>query len=172
MEILKTMLRDPDEGSGGEGAPAPKVKTYNLDEVNGIVGERLARERTGIYSKVGVKDEKELIDIFGKAKTLEEENATLKAENEEFKASQAKAEKFDKLKQAGIDPDFIEIAADKWDGEEDLEKFTAEHPKFRADYFDKFKGTGGTLGNKGGGSVVDESQMTTAEFMEYKKKRG
>jgi len=172
MEILRRILRDADDDNNG-GGEAPKNKTYNQDELNGIIGDRLAKEKAKIYAKFGVTSETELLDISSKIKTYEEENATLKTENENFKTSQAKAEKTNKLKEAGIDPDFIDVAASKWDGKQDLTKFVEDNPKLTSAYFtqkqDVFKGTGATLGNKGGGNAPDESQMTTAEFMEYQK---
>jgi len=174
MEILRQILRDVDDGKGG-GNEQPKQRVYNQDELNGIIGDRLAKERAKIYSKFGVSTEEELLDVSKKLKTFEEENATLRTENENFKTLQAKAEKTSKLKEAGIDPDFIDIAASKWDGEQDLSKFVEENPKLTAAYFagkqNEFKGTGNTLSQQGGKNEIDESQMTTEEFMEYHKQK-
>lgn len=158
-----------DEDNGGGGGTPPTIKTYNQDEVNGIIGSRLAQERAKIYKLLNVEDEGALKDIASQLKAKTDENATLKAEVENFKALQAKVEKTKQLTDAGIDADFVDVAIAKWDGKQDLAKFVEENPKLSKAYFET-KGTGHTLDGKFMGGNVDLSKLSTEEFMEYMRK--
>lgn len=176
MDLFNRFLHNPflfDSGDGGGGGDnPPAVKTYNQDELNGIVGSRIAEERQKIYDLVGVKNNQELTERFGALTTLEQENATLKEQVGTYEQKFARVEKEGKLVNAGIDPDFIDLALTRWDGEQDLEEFVKENPKLTVQYFEQgnFQGTGGSLDEKGGKKEVDFSKMTTEEFMEYHRK--
>lgn len=174
--IKPIMLFNQDDGQGGGGGEPVKKeepRTFNQDEVNGIVGERVARERTRIYTILGVKDEEELKEVATKVTTLETENATLTEKVTKFETEQKTAEKRNQLTEAGIDSDFVDIALLKWNpAEQKIEDFVKENPKLTKTYFEDkdFKGTGGSLDGQGGSGKVDETKMTTEEFMEYHRK--
>jgi len=158
------------DSENGGGTPAPQEKLYNQDELNGIIGSRLAQERAKIYKMLGVESDADLNDIQTKLETLESENATLKAENDSFHAEQIKAEKVNKLKEAGVDPDFIDVALVKWDGEQELAEFVKENHKLTVEYFEsKGATTGASLDGKGGGQEIDLNELSTDEFMKLRK---
>lgn len=153
--------------------PATDPKLYNQDQLNGIVGSRIAEERQKIYSQFGVEGNQELQSIFDNAKILEKENATLKAQIAEFEATQLKEANQQKLLKAGIEPDLVDIALAKWDGnEETLEAFLEENPKLTTAYFEGkfFMGTGASLEQRGGRQKPLD-QMDMDEFMEYHRKK-
>lgn len=161
-----------DQGGGGGTPPTPTKpeKTYNQDELNGIIGERLARERSKIYKMLGVEDESGIKDLGEKLAELTTENTTLKTENEAFKNSLIVEEKKAKLIQAGIDEDFVDIAIQKWDDSKPIEDFVKENPKITTAYFTgDFQGTGGSLDGKSTPNEVDVSKLTTEEFMKLSK---
>lgn len=172
MDNLEKLLNhfhfNTDEGGGG-GTPQPK--TYNQDEVNGIVGDRLAKERAKIYKALGIEDESGIKDISSKLTLLTTENATLKGQVEAYTKEKTQAELKSKLIGAGIDEDFIDVAIAKWDGKQDLAEFTKANPKLTKEFFmnaEQFKGTGGSLEGKGA-VTIDESKLSTEEFMKLKK---
>lgn len=169
MELFRKLYMA-DDGNAGGTPPVIPPKTYNQDELNGIVGDRLAKERTKIYKTLGIEDESGIKDISTRLKKLADENATLLKENDEFKKSHAKAEKSQKLIDAGIDKDFIDIAIEKWDGKSDLETFKKDNPKLTSDFFKNFRGTGGTLNPAANGREYDQSKLSTEEYFELKKK--
>jgi hypothetical protein len=172
QELLNRIFFEGEGGGGGAGTP-PKL--YNTDELNGIIGSRLAQERTKIYKLLGVEDEDGLKNVATQLKSYTEENAKLKAENEKYVSEKTLTEKKAKLTEAGIDPDFMDVAINKWDGKQDLAKFVEANPKLTAKYFENggkgedFKGTGGSMGEKGGAGKVDLSKLTTEEFMKLAK---
>lgn len=167
-----------DGGSGGGGNnpnpnPAPIVKTYNQDELNGIVGSRIAEERKKIYDLVGVANNEELTKRFEALTKLEQENATLKEHNASFEQKFARVEKEGKLLNAGIDPDFLDFALTKWDGEQDLAEFTKENPKLTKEYHEgnQFQGTGGSLDEQGGATLKKLEDMTEEEYIQYRNEQ-
>lgn len=164
---------DPDPNPDPNPNPAQDPKLYNQDQLNGIVGSRIAEERKKIYSEFGVTDGQELKSIFETAKIAEKENATLKEQIAQFEAKETREVNQNKLLEAGIEPDLIDIALDKWDGnDESLEKFLEENPKLTKAYFEGkfFTGTGPSLQQRGGGQKPLH-EMTTEEFMEHFKQK-
>lgn len=171
---LLTPFFDSGDGGEGGGATPPAQRTYNHDELNGIIGDRLAKERTKIYKLLGVDDEDGLKTMATQLKTLTEENEQLKTQNEQYINEKTLTEKKNQLTEAGIDPDFMDVAIAKWDGKQELTKFVEENPKLTKAYFESqggdFKGTGTSLDIKGG-KTPDITKMTTAEFMEYSRQK-
>ncbi len=162
------------EGGGGGGNPPipPAVKTFNQDELNGIVGSRIAEERKRIYALAGVENEADLQKRLESVTTLEKENATLKTQVQDFEAKVLVEEQTKKLIEAGIEPTLVDVALIKWDGEQDLETFISENEKLTKAFFESanFQGTGGSLGGKGG-TKVDTSKMTDAEYIAYRREQ-
>lgn len=162
---------DNGEGEGGGGNPNPKL--YTQDQLNGIVGSRLAEERSKIYKQFGVADDEELKTLFDNAKIFEKENTTLKEQHALYEAEKTKAVRSKTLLEKGIEPDLIDIALEKWDGDEaKMDEFLKANPKLTTAYYEnkQFQGTGRTLGEKGG-KLPNYNDMTMEEIMALDKKK-
>jgi DNA-directed RNA polymerase subunit F len=83
-DITPTPVNDdvvPTEGANGEGTPDTKKpddgtkpeeqKTFNQEQLNEIVQNRLERERNSIFSRYGVKDRDALDVLMGKAQSYD-----------------------------------------------------------------------------------------------------
>jgi len=148
--------------------PVP-TKTFTQDEVNSIIADRLARERTKIYKTIGIENEDKIPEHIAKVKEYE----AIKPEYETMKSEREKSKYAEVLKASGIDDAFIEFAIGKVDKGKDLEAYKAnaaafakENPKMLREKFqtiDASPSLGGTS------KVPDFNRMTDPQIQEWLK---
>jgi hypothetical protein len=118
------------------------VKTFTQEDVDNFVTTRLAKERARYLKKFGVDDESKLDEIIVKAT----EHATLKAENETFKAEKLNRDYKDVLGGLNADGEYADILLSQIDKGKNMDEFKANakayldaHPKMLKETYTGFQ---------------------------------
>jgi len=147
-----------------------KDKTFNQDELNDIIGNRLSKEKIRMLKKLGITDEAEIDAILLKSKDYD----TVKAENDTFKSEKEKKGYTDELNDLKASPEFTEFLLTKIDKGENLEEFKTNataylvaNPKFLSE---SFKAIDSSINVNKGGAYPDFANMTTDQYLAWRAK--
>ena len=134
-------------------------KTFTQEDVNKIVADRIAKEKTKFdkqltttTAKLGALG----FENFEQVKTLKDERDSYKSQFDELKNTSEKNEKRSSILKLGVDEQFVDFILEK-SNDVDFAGFIEANPKFKAENFNK------------GGSNPNYQGVTDLKSEELKK---